>query len=124
MKKATTEKALKLGIFGAVLTLIGDLLIGCVQFPEGAGLLDGYLGAALVLPVWRPVLGGLIGCLGICLEVPAMLTVYPLTNAINWIMFAPKKNTINTADTGSKKYSRYSSAISYAIPCPALSLTV
>ncbi len=73
-----SENYLKLGIFGAILTLIGDMLIGCVQFPEGAGLLDGYLGAALALPVWRPILGGLIGCLGICLEVPAMLTIYPL----------------------------------------------
>mgnify|MGYP007101836890 CR=1 FL=1 len=68
---------MKLGIFGAVLTLIGDMLIGCVQFPEGADLIDGYLGAALALPVWRPILGGLIGCLGICLEVPALFTIYP-----------------------------------------------
>ena len=77
MNKKTSENYLKLGIFGAVLTFIGDMLIGCVQFPEGAGLVDGYLAAALAMPAWRPVLGGLIGCLGICLEVPALLTIYP-----------------------------------------------
>lgn len=73
-----TEGYLKLGIFGAVLTLIGDMLIGCIRFPDGADLLDGYLGAALAMPIWRPILGGLIGCLGISLEVPASLTIYPL----------------------------------------------
>ena len=73
-----TEGYLKLGIFGAVLTLIGDMLIGCIRFPDGADLLDGYLGAALAMPIWRPILGGLIGCLGISLEVPALLTIYPL----------------------------------------------
>ena len=73
-----TEGYLKLGVFGAVLTLIGDMLIGCIRFPDGADLLDGYLGAALAMPIWRPILGGLIGCLGISLEVPALLTIYPL----------------------------------------------
>ena len=73
-----TEGYLKLGIFGAVLTLIGDMLIGCIRFPDGADLLDGYLGAALAMPIWRPIIGGLIGCLGISLEVPALLTIYPL----------------------------------------------
>ena len=57
-----TENYLRLGIFGAVLTLIGDMLIGCVRFPETANLLDSYLAAALAMPVWRPVIGGLIGC--------------------------------------------------------------
>ena len=78
MKTKKAENYLKLGIFGAVLTLIGDMLIGCVQFPDGANLLDSYLAAALAMPVWRPILGGLIGCLGISLEVPALLTIYPL----------------------------------------------
>ena len=72
------RKRLLIGISGAFLTLIGDMLIGCIQFPDGANMIEGYFAAALAMPVWRPVLGGLIGCLGICLEVPALLTIYPL----------------------------------------------
>lgn len=78
MNTKKAENYLKLGIIGAVLTLIGDMLIGCIQFADGANMLDGYLGAALDMPIWRPVIGGLIGCLGISLEVPALLTIYPL----------------------------------------------
>ena len=78
MNTKKAENYLRLGIFGAVLTLIGDMLIGCIRFPDGADMLDSYLGAALEMPILRPILGGLIGCLGISLEVPALLTVYPL----------------------------------------------
>lgn len=64
----TTQKARKfllIGMLGAFLTLIGDLLIGYIKFPEGAGMLEGYFAAALELPIWRPILGGMIGFLGI-----------------------------------------------------------
>ena len=43
MEISTTQKArrfLLIGIAGAVLTLIGDLLIGYVKFPDGAGAQD------------------------------------------------------------------------------------
>lgn len=63
-----SKRNLKIGIFGAILTLIGDLLIGAAKFPEGANMLEGYLAIALEMPVWRPILGGLIGFLGISLE--------------------------------------------------------
>ncbi len=71
------KKQLWIGILGAFLTLIGDMLIGCIQFPDGVNMIEGYFAAALAMPIWRPIFGGLIGCLGICLEVPALLTIYP-----------------------------------------------
>ena len=67
-RKANAERNLCIGLVGAVLTLIGDLLIGFVKFPDGANMMEGYLAAALAMPVWRPIAGGLIGFLGISLE--------------------------------------------------------
>ena len=63
---------------GAVLTLIGDLLLGAAKFPDGANMIGGYFAIALAMPAWRPIFGGLIGFLGICLEFPALMTVWPL----------------------------------------------
>lgn len=77
----TTQKARKfllIGLFGAFLTLVGDLLIGYIKFPEGVGMLDGYFAAALMLPVWRPIVGGMIGFLGVSLEFLGLMTLYPL----------------------------------------------
>ena len=76
MEKA--ERYLKLGLFGALLTLIGDCLIGAAKFPDGANLIEGYFAIALAMPVWRPILGGLIGFVGICLEFPGLMTIDPL----------------------------------------------
>ena len=76
-----TEKAkrdLKIGLFGAALTLIGDLLIGAAKFPEGANMIEGYFAIALTMPAWRPILGGFIGFVGICLEFPGLMTLCPL----------------------------------------------
>ena len=76
-----TEKAmrdLKIGLFGAALTMIGDLLIGAAKFPDGANMIEGYFAIALAMPAWRPILGGLIGFLGICLEFPGLMTIWPL----------------------------------------------
>ncbi|MBR2739724.1 MAG: hypothetical protein IKD87_03550 [Oscillospiraceae bacterium] len=78
MNRKKAERCLVIGLFGAVLTLAGDLLIGAYRFPDGANMLEGYFAIALAMPEWRPVLGGLIGFLGICLEFPALMTVYPL----------------------------------------------
>ncbi len=78
MKREKAERYLKIGLFGAVLTLIGDLLIGAAKFPDGADMIQGYFGIALTMPAWRPVLGGLIGFAGICLEFPGFLTICPL----------------------------------------------
>lgn len=78
MTRKKAERNLKIGLLGAVLTLIGDLLIGAEPFPEGAGLLDGYFAAALAMPAWRPILGGLIGFLGISLEFCGLMTILPL----------------------------------------------
>ena len=55
------KKLLMIGLFGALLTLIGDCLIGAVKFPDGANLIEGYFAIALAMPTWRPILGGLIG---------------------------------------------------------------
>lgn len=81
MKDNETQRArasLRVGLLGACLTLIGDLLIGYVDFPEGAGMIEGYFAAALALPIWRPVSGGLIGFLGISLEFCGLMTLYPM----------------------------------------------
>ena len=49
------KKLLMIGLFGALLTLIGDCLIGAVKFPDGANLF-----------------------VGICLEFPGLMTICPL----------------------------------------------
>ncbi len=78
MSRQKAEKSLKIGLFGALLTLIGDLLIGAARFPDGANMIDGYFAIALAMPAWRPILGGLIGFAGICLEFCGLMTIYPL----------------------------------------------
>jgi len=78
MNREKAEKYLKISLFGALLTLVGDLLIGAAKFPDGANMIDGYFAIALAMPAWRPILGGLIGCVGICLEYCGLMTVYPL----------------------------------------------
>ena len=78
MNREKAERWLKLGLFGAGLTLIGDCLIGAEKFPDGANMIEGYFAIALAMPAWRPILGGLIGFVGICLEFPGLMTLYPL----------------------------------------------
>ena len=78
MSRQKAETYLKIGLFGALLTLIGDLLIGAARFPDGANMIDGYFAIALAMPAWRPILGGLIGFVGICLEFCGLMTIYPL----------------------------------------------
>ena len=78
MNREKAERHLKIGLFGAVLTLIGDLLIGAAKFPDGANMMDGYFAIALAMPAWRPILGGLIGFAGICLEFCGLMTICPL----------------------------------------------
>ena len=78
MSRQKAERFLKIGLFGALLTLIGDLLIGAAKFPDGASMIDSYFAIALAMPTWRPILGGLIGFAGICLEYCGLMTIYPL----------------------------------------------
>ncbi len=78
MNTKRAEIYLKIGLLGAFLTLVGDLLIGAAKFPDGANLIEGYLAIALAMPAWRPVLGGLVGFLGICLEFCGFMTICPL----------------------------------------------
>ena len=78
MSREKAEKHLRIGLFGAMLTLIGDCLIGAAKFPDGANMIEGYFAVALAMPAWRPILGGLIGFVGICLEFPGLMTIYPL----------------------------------------------
>lgn len=78
MNSKKAQKYLKIGLFGALLTLIGDLLIGAAKFPDGANMIDGYFAIALAMPAWRPILGGLVGFVGICLEYCGLMTIYPL----------------------------------------------
>ena len=39
MNKEKTERYLKIGLFGALLTLFGDCLIGAAKFPDGANMM-------------------------------------------------------------------------------------
>ena len=78
MNRESAERNLKIGLFGALLTLVGDLLIGAARFPDGANMIDGYFAIALAMPAWRPILGGLIGFAGICLEFCGLMTIHPL----------------------------------------------
>ncbi len=78
MSREKAQNRLRIGLFGAFLTLIGDCLIGAAKFPDGANLIEGYFAIALDMPYWRPVLGGLIGFAGICLEFPGLMTICPL----------------------------------------------
>ena len=78
MDREKAERYLKIGLFGAMLTLIGDCLIGAAKFPDGANMIEGYYAIALAMPAWRPILGGMIGFLGICLEFPGLMTICPL----------------------------------------------
>ena len=78
MDREKAERYLKIGLFGAMLTLIGDCLIGAAKFPDGANIIEGYYAIALAMPAWRPILGGMIGFLGICLEFPGLMTICPL----------------------------------------------
>ena len=78
MNREKAERYLRIGLFGALLTLIGDLLIGAAKFPDGANMMDGYFAIALAMPAWRPILGGMISFAGICLEFTGLITIYPL----------------------------------------------
>ena len=78
MNREKAERYLIIGLFGAMLTLIGDSLIGAAKFPDGANMIEGYYAIALAMPAWRPILGGMIGFLGICLEFPGLMTICPL----------------------------------------------
>lgn len=78
MNREKAERYFRIGLFGAILTLIGDCLIGAAKFPDGANMIEGYFAIARAMPAWRPILGGLIGFAGICLEFPALMTICPL----------------------------------------------
>ena len=41
MSREIAERNLKIGLFGAALTLVGDLLIGAAKFPDGANMIEG-----------------------------------------------------------------------------------
>ena len=49
MNREKAERNLKIGLFGAMLTLIGDCLIGAAKFPDGANLIEGYFAIALAM---------------------------------------------------------------------------
>lgn len=53
-------------------------------------MIEGYFAIALAMPAWRPILSGLIGFLGICLEFPGLMTVYPLIRKKN----APRRQLL------------------------------
>ncbi len=50
MSREKAESWLKIGLFGALLTLFGDCLIGAAKFPDGAKMIEGYFAIALDMP--------------------------------------------------------------------------
>ena len=55
MNRERAERYLRIGLLGAVLTLIGDLLIGAAKFPDGANMIEGYFAIALAMPAYTIV---------------------------------------------------------------------
>ena len=50
MNREKAERWLKIGLFGALLTLMGDCLIGAAKYPDGANMIEGYFAIALACP--------------------------------------------------------------------------
>ena len=41
MNREKAERYFRIGLFGAILTLIGDCPIGAAKFPDGANMIEG-----------------------------------------------------------------------------------
>ena len=72
------KKLLSIGLFSAVLTGIGDFLLGCGDSTAGGSLAASVMASAPSLADWQLIVGGLLGFFGIFLEGLACFAVYRL----------------------------------------------
>ena len=78
LDRARIKKLLAIGLFAAILTGIGDFLLGYAQNTAGGSLATGVMASAPNLADWQMIVGGLLGFLGIFLEGLACFAVYRL----------------------------------------------
>ena len=69
---------LTIGVFAAVLTGIGDFLLGYAENTAGSSLATGVMAGAPNLADWQMIAGSLLGVIGIFLEGLAFFAVYRL----------------------------------------------
>lgn len=72
------HKLLIIGIFAALLTGIGDFLLGFAEETSGTNLATSIMSSAPNLPDWQLISGGLLGMIGIFFEGIALFAVYYL----------------------------------------------
>ena len=80
LDRARIRKLLAIGLFAAILTGIGDFMLGYghAESMEGYGLAASVLASAPNLADWQMIAGGLLGFFGIFLEGLAYFAIYRL----------------------------------------------
>ena len=78
LDRARIRKLLAIGLFGSVLTGIGDFLLGYGENTAGASLATSVMVSAPNLADWQMIAGSLLGLVGIFLEGLACFAVYRL----------------------------------------------
>lgn len=72
------RKLLIIGIFAALITGIGDFLLGFAEETSGTNLATSIMSSAPNLPDWQLITGGLLGMVGIFFEGLALFAMYRL----------------------------------------------
>ena len=80
LDRTRIRKLLAIGLFAAIITGIGDFILGygAAENVEGSGLAAGVMASAPNLQDWQMIVGGLLGFFGIFLEGLACFAVYRL----------------------------------------------
>ena len=78
LDRARIRKLLIIGLFGSVMTGIGDFLIGYGENTEVSGLAESVLANAVNMSDGQLIAGGLLGAFGLFLEGLAFFAIYRL----------------------------------------------
>ena len=78
LDRARIRKLLIIGLFGSVMTGIGDFLVGYGENTEVSGLAESVLANAVNLSDGQLIAGGLLGAFGLFLEGLAFFAIYRL----------------------------------------------
>ena len=80
LDRTRIRKLLAIGLFAAIITGIGDFILGygAAENVEGSGLAAGVMASAPNLADWQMIAGGLLGFMGIFLEGLACFAIYRL----------------------------------------------
>ena len=78
LDRARIKKLLVIGMLGAILTGIGDFLLGYAENTAGVSIATSVMASAPNLADWQMIAGGLLGVFGIFLEGIACFAVYRL----------------------------------------------